>query len=140
MGNDSRLDDAAELGGITMAELKVDFTKMAQNVAEKAMQELRDNGVFVGRWIPVNEHEAMFPCLATDKFGQIFIPISVVTIGNRCYDGQNFRFDVGDFLKGEEIEVDGETMYLAPREIVAWMPLPEPWKGVKDGRTEKDPV
>lgn len=91
-------------------------------------------------WIPVNEHEAMFPCLATDKFGQIFIPISVVTIGNRCYDGHNFRFDVGDFLKGEEIEVDGETMYLAQREIVAWMPLPEPWKGVKDGRTEKDPV
>lgn len=36
-----------------MAEINIE--KMAQNVAEKAIKELRDNGVFVGRWIPVSE-------------------------------------------------------------------------------------
>lgn len=36
-----------------MAEINIE--KVVQNVAQKAMQELRDNGVFVGRWIPVSE-------------------------------------------------------------------------------------
>ena len=34
-----------------MAEFNVD--KMAKNVAKRAMEELRDNGVIVGVWIPI---------------------------------------------------------------------------------------
>lgn len=98
-----------------MAEFSID--KMAKKVAEKAMEELRDNGVFVARWIPVSEETAKHPCLATDKFGQIFIPVGIVTIDDKCYNDENFDFG----------EPEG---YLKkwPKEIVAWMPLPEPYK------------
>ena len=45
------------------------------------------------KWIPVSEEMAKFPCLACDKFSQIFIPCGVVTINNRCYDGLDFMGD-----------------------------------------------
>ena len=53
------------------------------------------------KWITVSEEMAKFPCLACDKFSQIFIPCGVVTINNR---------------------------YILPREIIAWMPMPMPYK------------
>lgn len=48
-----------------MAEINIE--KMAHNVAQKAIQELRDNGVFVSRWIPVSERlpEKNMRCLVT---------------------------------------------------------------------------
>ena len=83
------------------------------------------------KWIPVSERVANFPCLASDKFGQIFIPINIAIVNNHCYEGKNFNFDVEQFLKGEEIMLDGEKAYLPPREIIAWMPLPKPYEPQK---------
>ena len=86
-------------------------------------------GKHSNRWIPVSERIAKFPCLACDIFEQIFIPTNIVMINNRCYDGKDFAFDVEKFLKGKEVILcDGEKAYELPREIIAWMPLPEPYK------------
>lgn len=81
------------------------------------------------RWIPVSERAAEFPCLACDIFKQIFIPSQIVVLNNRCYDGKDFDFNVEKFLKGKEITTyGGEKLYVKPREITAWMPLPEPYQ------------
>lgn len=80
------------------------------------------------KWITVSEEMAKFPCLACDKFSQIFIPCGVVTINNRCYDGIDFMGDVKKFLRGKEGTIGGKKAYILPREIIAWMPMPETYK------------
>ena len=44
-----------DLGDVRNSITEMNIEKMAQNVAEKAIQNLRDSGVLVGRWIPVSE-------------------------------------------------------------------------------------
>lgn len=93
-----------------MAEINID--KMAQNVARKALQGLRDNGVFVRRWIPVserlpNEDERCNTFLVTDNSGRLslakfYFPLPNSAIDQPCWSGM----------------ID----------VVAWMPLPEPYK------------
>lgn len=81
------------------------------------------------RWIPVSERVAEFPCLACDIFNQIFIPSGIVVLNNHCYEGKDFDFNVEKFLKGKEItSCSGKKYYVKPREITAWMPLPQPYK------------
>lgn len=87
------------------------------------------------KWIPVKEKPAEGPCLACDEFGQLWIPYSILGYHGRCYDGKGFnmRFDnenIMKFLKGEQMVLDGETVYLPPREIIAWMPLPDAYEEV----------
>ncbi len=85
------------------------------------------------KWIPVSERVAEFPCLACDIFEQIFIPVGVVTLNNRCFDRKEFDFDVKKFLKGKEVTLlGGEKVYELPREIVAWMPLPKAYREVEE--------
>ena len=85
-------------------------------------------------WIPVRKEAAKNPCLACDKYGQIFIPQGVLTIrtenGNtHCYDGKGYKFNTEEFLKGEEITLyNGEKARIRPTKIIAWMPLPEPYR------------
>jgi hypothetical protein len=80
------------------------------------------------RWIPCSEKEAEYPCLACDVFGQIFITNNgIVRINGECYDGTGFDFsNAEEFLKGIKV---GNSMRMLPRKIVAWSPLPEPYKG-----------
>lgn len=96
-----------------MAEINI--KKMAQNVAQKAIQELMDNGVFIARWIPTNER--------TPKAGE--------------YDGDVAKYylvqnEYGDMLVARYTHSEyWEQIYqLNPiaDEIVAWMPLPEKYK------------
>ena len=79
------------------------------------------------RWIPCSEKGAEYPCLACDVFGQIFITDGgIVKINGECYDGTGFDFsNAEEFLKGIKV---GNAMRMLPRKIVAWMPLPEPYK------------
>ena len=89
-----------------MAEIKIE--KMAQIVAERAIQELRDNGIFVGRWIPVSERlpEDKQKVLVTTKNGNV-----QEILWNQWFQTQ--------------------TQY--PKiEVLAWMPLPEPYKENED--------
>ena len=79
------------------------------------------------RWIPCSEKDAEYPCLACDVFGQIFITDGgIVKINGECYDGTGFDFSNADeFLKGIKV---GNAMRMLPRKIVAWLPLPEPYR------------
>lgn len=81
------------------------------------------------RWIPCSEKGAEYPCLACDVFGQIFITDGgIVKINGECYDGTGFDFsNAEEFLKGIKV---GNAMRMLPRKIVAWMPLPEPYREV----------
>lgn len=76
-------------------------------------------------WIPTRERLAEFPCIGCDEFGQIFIPHGVVTLGKRSFCGRYFNPDPNKFLKGYMLE-DGSR--ILPREIIAWRPLPEPYR------------
>lgn len=80
-------------------------------------------------WIPCRDRRPEHPCLACDTFGQIFIPHGVVTVDGQSYDADGFDFDFEKFLRGRETVIDGEPAYILPREIVAWRPLPKPYKG-----------
>ena len=104
-----------------MAELNIE--KMAQNVAEKVMQDLRDNGVFVGRWIPVSERmpEEPYGCLVTVEdeepmTGRWFENILPYFVG---WDGERWN------------DSDGEQ---CPFEVIAWIPLPKPYKAESEDK------
>lgn len=114
-----------------MAEINIE--KMTQNVAEKAIQELRDNGVFVGRWIPIktrpltgeekvlfsdreyNEDSFfIFDCPLPDDDQEVLICLKwgAIMIDTFCRDEND-----GCYFESYDEE-----------EVIAWMPLPEPYK------------
>lgn len=85
-----------------------------------------------GLWIPVKKEAPKFPCIACDNLGNYpFIPLGIVTIDDKYYDSKDFKFDIKEFLKGKETEIDGKKARILPREIVAWMPLPDPYKATQ---------
>lgn len=88
-----------------MAEINIE--KMAQNVAEKAIQKLRDNGVFIGRWIPVSE-----------TLPEIHKEVIVTDI--ETSDAYQSRY-IGDGYW----ECDNG---LFKNRIIAWMPLPDKYE------------
>ena len=81
-----------------MAEIKLD--EMAQVVAKRAIQKLIDDGVFVGRWIPVSERlpEDSGYYLTTTMFSEVYCDYWTENSFNRS------------------------------EAIIAWMPLPESYK------------
>ena len=104
----------------------INIEKMAQNVAQRAMQELRDNGVFVSRWIPVKFRELMeeekerfrdecdkaFDCPLPDDGQEVLVSTKWgVDKDTFCIDGYGVYF--------ENYDAD---------DLLAWMPLPEPYK------------
>ena len=87
-----------------MAEINIE--KMAHNVAERAIQELRDNGVFVGRWIHVSER------LPEDGQNVLFCDIdNDIMVGYHIKGRPNTHFSQ-----------DGT--YEDMKNVRAWMPLP----------------
>jgi hypothetical protein len=123
-GNEMTNEEAIEIIKIAIAEVEWESPLDYAAAFEVAIKALKEQA----RWIPVSEEMAKFPCLACDKFSQIFIPCGVVTINNRCYDGIDFMGDVKKFLRGKEGTIGGKKAYILPREIIAWMPMPEPMK------------
>lgn len=91
-----------------MAEISIE--KMAQNAARIAMQELRGNGVFIGRWIPVSESLPVKgkQVLCCNKQGSVFT--SAITYRNA------YMIAYGMITFGQHCDV------------IAWMPLPEPYE------------
>lgn len=117
----------------------INIEKMAQNVAEKAMQELRNNGVFVSRWIPVSERlpeeygEYMITwttshSMVNGKYG--FLGIAEYELSGE-YDHENNRF------KGEWLLEDYIKNYPDVK-VTAWMPLPEPYKAESEDSAKID--
>jgi hypothetical protein len=95
-----------------MAEINIE--KAAQNMAQKALQELRDNGVFVGRWIPVSER---LPETNDDV---------LVTDGVDMFVAWYSREDMWQGWKSSDNNFDRDTP------IEAWMPLPEPYRAERE--------
>ena len=97
-----------------MAEINIE--KMAQNVAEKAIQELRDNGVFVSRWIPVSER-------LPEETGWYLVTFKIY--------GGGYAVCELSYRKPENYWTDKDVSrkVLSNDEILAWMPLPLPWEG-----------
>ena len=97
-----------------MAEFSMD--KMAKAVAERAMEVLKENGVFVGVWTPVSEglpkEDGQY--LITVKYKHVDGYDDIYAEHGEWYDG---RWDTFCFGHCGEVE-----------DIIAWMPLPEPYK------------
>ena len=68
----------------------------------------------VPKWIPISEQR-----LPED------MDRTLVTID--CRGRQNVRS--GHFFKGYFMNDNGDTWKVDDPEVIAWMPLPEPWKG-----------
>ena len=104
-----------------MAEINIE--KMAQRIAKKAIQELRDNGVFISRWIPVSERlpEEYKTVIASTEYG--VYPEARYSEE----DGWEWAYESGADYWEELVEVK------------AWMPLPEPYKAeseAEDGNAD----
>lgn len=101
-----------------MAEINIE--KLAQDVAEKSIQVLRDNGVFIGRWIPISERfpEENGEYLITWTTSQSKRPFIVISEGEVTseYDHE-FEWLLEDYVKN-----------YPDVKVIAWMPLPKPYK------------
>lgn len=91
-------------------------------VIEKAIQKLKDDGVFVSRWIPVSErlpnHDEYM------KNNGLFN----VSDGTISYSEW---FDINEKKMFGELTMNG---FRVDRAVTAWMPLPEPYKAESEGR------
>ena len=90
-----------------MAEINIE--KMAQNVAEKVMQDLRDNRFFVRRWIPITERlpEENKTVIASTKYG--------------VYPEARYTKENGWAWAYES----GLDYWVKLEDVTAWMPLPK---------------
>ena len=98
-----------------MAEFNID--KMAKECAEKAMEELRDNGVFVSRWIPVSEG-------LPEDGERVLVTYDKIVI-RATWDLMRYSF-----YDTHAVSLDKDFVY-------AWMPLPEPYR--EGGANENTP-
>ena len=112
---------------------KIDIEKAAQNVAKKVIQDLMDNGVFIGRWIPVSER-------LPEEYGEYMI---TWTTSHSLVNGEYGFLGVAEYessgeydyenneFKGEWLLEDYIKNYPNVK-VTAWMPLPEPYRESED--------
>lgn len=108
-----------------MAELKLDFEKMAEGFVKTA----KERGMFVSRWIPVSErlpeeYGEYLITWTTSRSKKPFIAICEGEVtGEYDHEHNRFKFEwlVEDYIKG-----------YPDVKVIAWMPLPTPF-GVEEG-------
>lgn len=98
---------------------KVDIEILVKDVAKKAMQNLRDNGVFVGRWIPVSER--------LPECDDFVLVTCKMPFGNLCTYLEILR-RTNDGSWTDNLD------YYSPDSVIAWMPLPEPYKAESEDK------
>lgn len=102
-----------------MAEINIE--KMAQNIAKNAIQILKDNGVFIGRWIPVGER---LP--DTDDEVLCWYEYYHWSQGKVLPE-----YGLGRYLR-ETSAWFGEVSNGKDARVIAWMPLPTPYREVEE--------
>lgn len=111
-----------------MAEMNIE--KMAQNVSKKVIQELRNDGVFVGRWIPVKERlpekEGDCEYLVTSGSG-----LNILSFAKDLYKVDKYDFWDRKGVSGW-FDYDSEFGYIETDGVIAWMPLPKEYKESED--------
>ena len=113
-------------------ELKKRYTHSRdEDITAAFMRGYQAHADAVQGWIPVEEQPPEFPCLVCDANGnQPSVPLGIVTItdeehGEWHIDGR--LWDTKVFVHGEWCSQTGYG-----NRIIAWMPLPEPYKGGDD--------
>jgi len=105
-----------------MAELKIDFTKMAEGFTKTA----KEKGMFVGWWIPVSEK------LPEDGIYLVTVERTsgVPRIETKSFSKDLNRVDDFDFPnhKCGWYDYDIEYGYWEDTNVIAWMPLPKPYE------------
>ena len=92
-------------------------------------------------WILVSEKKPKGEILACDTEGnRPFVSLGIVTAVDRetgklrCWDDRTFTGSFEEFFAGMKfINTCGDELRIPPREIVAWMPLPEPYRAEGSG-------
>ena len=110
-----------------MAELKMDFAKMAKSFTKTA----KEKGMFVGWWIPVSERlpEVNQRVLVT-SYSRVCYAMMISADGNSGYP----IFRLQDSLNERVIcETTVHSEFTTSR-IKAWMPLPEPYKAESEDK------
>ena len=114
--------------------MEINIEKMAQVVADRAIQELRDNGIFVSIWTPVSEG-------LPKENGRYLVTRGL----NACGDMWNrtYIINYSDLmgLKSERIWWDGnvgKSDFKQINDVIAWMPSPEPYKAESEVRADAD--
>ena len=86
------------------------------------------------RWIPVTDKEKLpksgIPVLVTRKFlgGRVHYGSDVIQLNPDTY------VEIAHF-NGDRWVAESEDAKIGKHPVVAWMPLPTPWKGESDDRT-----
>lgn len=114
-----------------MAELKMDFKKMAESFGRTA----KERGLFVGWWIPVSERlpEDLEPVNITwvnhepepyyhDIKDRNFVATGIYYRGQWYWYSTTCADYLGEYGSNEIDKVDDAV------EIIAWMPLPKPYE------------
>ena len=111
-----------------MAELKIDFEKMAEGFTKTA----KEKGMFVGWWIPVSEK------LPED--GIYLVTVERIAgkprVETKSFAKDLHRVDDFNFPKHKcgWYDYDSEYGYWEDASVIAWMPLPQPYKGESEGK------
>lgn len=102
-----------------MAELNIE--KVAHIVAEEAIQELRDKGVFVADWIPVTERlpEVGDTYIVTVTYKGEVLAVDAACFGPDCHYIDDMWATYNDWIE------DNPELY----HVTAWMPLPDAYEG-----------
>lgn len=113
------------------ADHKREYMREYMRSRRKKQEEKELNN---SKWVPVTDKGAENGSIVCDTLGNVFIADKVVVVGTgkgtfHYYDGKDYHGDLETFLKGEKITTSmGSEYYIRPAEIIAWMPIPEPYR------------
>ena len=103
-----------------------------EDITDAFMRGYQAHSEAVQGWIPVEEQPPLFPCLVCDANGnQPSVPLGIVTITDKEHG--EWHID-GRLWDSPQVFVDGEwgSQLGYGNRIIAWMPLPKPYKGGGD--------